>query len=56
MIPEIRHVAGLAKHMHVLFNTNYEDQGQVGARMLRQLLGQVPGEGGSRGRAGTPDG
>ena len=27
-------------HMHVLFNTNYEDQGQVNARMLRQLLGQ----------------
>ncbi|MEO8653574.1 MAG: DUF72 domain-containing protein [Ramlibacter sp.] len=56
MIPEIRHVAGLAQHMHVLFNTNYEDQGQVGARMLRQLLGQIPGEGASRGRAGTPDG
>lgn len=50
MVPEIRHVAGLAGHMHVLFNTNYEDQGQVGARMLRQLLGQISGDG----RLGTP--
>jgi hypothetical protein len=24
--------------VHVLFNTNYEDQGQAGARLLRQLL------------------
>jgi uncharacterized protein YecE (DUF72 family) len=50
MVPEIRHVAGLARHMHVLFNTNYEDQGQVGARMLRQLLGQISGDD----RPGTP--
>ena len=38
MVPEIRHVAGLAEHVHVLFNTNYEDQGQVSARLMRQLL------------------
>jgi uncharacterized protein YecE (DUF72 family) len=41
MVPEIRHVAARAARMHVLFNTNYEDQGQVGARMLRRLLGQT---------------
>jgi uncharacterized protein YecE (DUF72 family) len=38
MVPEIRGVAGLADSMHVVFNTNYEDQGQVNARLLRQLL------------------
>jgi uncharacterized protein YecE (DUF72 family) len=38
MVPEIRHLATLAEHVHVIFNTNYEDQGQVGARMLRELL------------------
>jgi len=38
MVPEIRHLATLAQHVHVIFNTNYEDQGQVGARMLRELL------------------
>jgi hypothetical protein len=24
--------------VHVIFNTNHEDQGQVGARMMRELL------------------
>lgn len=38
MVPEIRHVAGLADSLHVVFNTNYEDQGQVNARLMRQLL------------------
>jgi uncharacterized protein YecE (DUF72 family) len=38
MVPEIRHLATLAQHVHVILNTNYEDQGQVGARMLRELL------------------
>ena len=38
MLPEMRHLATLADHVHVIFNTNYEDQGQVGARMLRELL------------------
>jgi uncharacterized protein YecE (DUF72 family) len=39
MVPEVRHLAGLAQHVHVLFNTNYEDQGQVNARLMRQVLG-----------------
>jgi uncharacterized protein YecE (DUF72 family) len=39
MLPEIRHLADLAQRVHVVFNTNNEDQGQVGARMLRDLLG-----------------
>ncbi|HUR88396.1 MAG TPA: DUF72 domain-containing protein [Ramlibacter sp.] len=38
MVPEIRHVAQQADAMHILFNTNYEDQGQVNARLMRQLL------------------
>ena len=38
MVPEIEHMGTLARHVHVIFNTNYEDQGQVGARMLRDLL------------------
>jgi len=29
--------------VHVLFNTNYEDQGQVNARLMRELLGQGGG-------------
>ena len=39
MVPQIRRIAGLADAVHVLFNTNYEDQGQVNARLLTQLLG-----------------
>jgi len=38
MVPEIEHLATLAEHVHVVFNTNNEDQGQVGARMMRELL------------------
>ena len=38
MLPEIRHMATLADHVHVIFNTNNEDQGQVGARMMGELL------------------
>jgi uncharacterized protein YecE (DUF72 family) len=38
MVPEIEHLSTLARQVHVIFNTNNEDQGQVGARMLRQLL------------------
>ena len=41
MVPEIEHLAGLADAVHVVFNTNYEDQGQVNARLLRQLLSQT---------------
>jgi uncharacterized protein YecE (DUF72 family) len=38
MVPEIEHLGTLAQHVQVVFNTNYEDQGQVGARMMRDLL------------------
>jgi uncharacterized protein YecE (DUF72 family) len=38
MVPEIEHLGSLARHVHVVFNTNYEDQGQAGARMMRELL------------------
>ena len=38
MVPEIRHLATQAERVHVVFNTNNEDQGQVGARMMQQLL------------------
>jgi uncharacterized protein YecE (DUF72 family) len=40
MVPEIEHLASLAEHVHVVFNTNHEDQGQVGARMMREVLRQ----------------
>jgi uncharacterized protein YecE (DUF72 family) len=39
MVPEIRHVASHAKAMHIVFNTNNEDQGQANARLMRALLG-----------------
>ncbi len=38
MVPEMRHLASLADSVHVVFNTNYEDQGQVNANLMRQLL------------------
>ncbi|MDB5873805.1 MAG: hypothetical protein JWQ07_3247 [Ramlibacter sp.] len=38
MVPEIHRVAGLADSLHIVFNTNYEDQGQANARLMRQLL------------------
>lgn len=38
MLPEIEHLATQARQVHVVFNTNNEDQGQVGAAMLRALL------------------
>jgi uncharacterized protein YecE (DUF72 family) len=38
MVPEIEHLATLAERVHVVFNTNNEDQGQVGAGLLQQLL------------------
>jgi uncharacterized protein YecE (DUF72 family) len=38
MVPEIHHLARRAEAVHVLFNTNHEDQGQVNARLMRQLL------------------
>jgi uncharacterized protein YecE (DUF72 family) len=41
MVPEIRHLARHARSVHVLFNTNNQDQGQVNARSMRQLLAQI---------------
>jgi len=38
MLPELEHLATLARAVHVVFNTNYEDKGQVGARTMRELL------------------
>jgi len=38
MVPEIRHIASKVKAMHVLFNTNNQDQGQVNARLMRSVL------------------
>lgn len=39
MLPEIRDVASRVEQMHILFNTNHEDQGQVNAKLMRKLLG-----------------
>lgn len=36
--PRIRHLAETAKQVHVLFNTNYGDQGVVNARRMGDLL------------------
>ncbi len=38
MVPEITHLATRVRRVHVVFNTNHEDQGQAGARLLRRLL------------------
>lgn len=38
MVPEIEHLATRADRVHVVFNTNHEDQGQAGARMMRRVL------------------
>jgi uncharacterized protein YecE (DUF72 family) len=38
MVPEIEYLATQAKQVHVVFNTNNEDQGQTNARLMRQLL------------------
>jgi uncharacterized protein YecE (DUF72 family) len=38
MVPEIAHLAAQARRVHVIFNTNNEDQGQANARLLRQVL------------------
>lgn len=40
MVPEIEHLATQARTVHVVFNTNNENQGQQHARMLRELLGR----------------
>jgi uncharacterized protein YecE (DUF72 family) len=36
--PAILHAARKARKVHVIFNTNYEDQGQAGARLMREVL------------------
>jgi uncharacterized protein YecE (DUF72 family) len=46
LVPEIRRVADLAGAVHVLFNTNYEDQGQVNARLLTGYFAPSPSGGG----------
>lgn len=38
MVPEIRHLAAQAARVHVVFNTNNQDQGQVNAALMRRLL------------------
>jgi uncharacterized protein YecE (DUF72 family) len=38
MVPEIRHVASQVDALHVLFNTNHQDQGQVNALLMRRVL------------------
>jgi uncharacterized protein YecE (DUF72 family) len=38
MAPEIRHIASQVDALHILFNTNYQDQGQVNARLMRKVL------------------
>src|SRR5690606_3878201 len=38
MVPEVEQLGRMARAVHVIFNTNHEDQGQVGARMMRELL------------------
>ena len=38
MVPEIEHLSTQARQVHVIFNTNNQDQGQVGARLMRELL------------------
>jgi uncharacterized protein YecE (DUF72 family) len=38
MVPEIEHLATQARQVHVVFNTNNEDQGQVNAKLMRELL------------------
>ena len=36
--PGVLEVAARARKVHVLFNTNHQDQGQANARLMRQLL------------------
>jgi uncharacterized protein YecE (DUF72 family) len=38
MVPEIREIASRVDAMHILFNTNYQDQGQVNARLMAEEL------------------
>ncbi|MRD46679.1 DUF72 domain-containing protein [Caenimonas koreensis DSM 17982] len=38
MTPEIRQIAQMVDKLHIVFNTNFEDQGQVNARLMRRVL------------------
>lgn len=38
MVPEVLHIASQVRHMDIVFNTNNEDQGQVNAKLMRELL------------------
>ena len=38
MVPEIEAIASKVGALHILFNTNYEDQGQVNARLMAEEL------------------
>jgi uncharacterized protein YecE (DUF72 family) len=38
LAPQIDAIAGEAQRVHVLFNNNFQDQGQRGAKMLQHLL------------------
>jgi uncharacterized protein YecE (DUF72 family) len=38
MAPEVRRLATRAELVQVIFNTNYQDQGQAGARLMREVL------------------
>jgi uncharacterized protein YecE (DUF72 family) len=38
MVPEVREIASRVDAMHIVFNTNNQDQGQVNARLMRQLI------------------
>jgi uncharacterized protein YecE (DUF72 family) len=38
MAPEVRHIAARVDAMHIVFNTNYQDQGQANARLMGRVL------------------
>lgn len=45
LVPEVKAIADQATRVQILFNTNFEDQGQVNARLMAQLLAaQGPGK------------
>jgi uncharacterized protein YecE (DUF72 family) len=39
LVPEVKAIADRASKVQVLFNTNMEDQGQVNAKLMAQLMG-----------------
>lgn len=42
LVPTVRGLAGEAESVHVMFNVNYQDQGQRAARSMMELLGLAP--------------